>query len=320
MKSIAAIAEQLGITPAILRSWQINLNMKIPKYGNDEPVFNERWQEFFQQVAQLRKEGQSFSKIRSALAAVIPPENSLPEPGSTSAPPATPPLRKEHAFQPQGVVPAVSTQVIRSDLSSDELLGIYGPPAEPTQSTLPLSSVAVSRSEKTLKPQEMPENLVLPTLVGDSRTGMGTLQQLQTHMHEAILQKDLQKMTHTYVQLVENYQALASRYSESTYLIGQMEEKNRSLEERLRQEEQAHSEKVKQLEAHLGSLKNMLEIQNHRLEQQGAALVTKGEIEQVEKQIKLLAVTMFKQQQQQAEMQQRKGFMARLRSLLFRQV
>lgn len=311
MKSIAALAEQLGITPAILRSWQINLNLKIPKYGNDEPVFNERWQEFFQRVAQLRKEGQSFSKIRAALAAFIPPEDSLPEPGSNVAI-APMPHKKEQVFQPQGVISPSNTHVIRSDLSSNELLGIYGPTLESEQS----HSIPIPHTELVIpKPQELPG--ILPTRAGDFRPEMATLQQLQSHMHEAILQKDVQKMTHTYVQLVENYQALASRYSESTYLIGQIEEKNRALEERLRQEEQAHAEKIKQLEAHIASLKNMLDHQSQRLENQQTTLVTKDEIERVEKQIKLLAVTMFKQQEQ-TQMQQKKGWITRLRALLFR--
>ena len=102
LKSISALAEVLGVTPAIIRSWQINLNLKTPKYGNDEAVFNGAWQGFFEKVAALRKEGHSFSKIRTVLATITPPENSLPEPGSQPLPPSNAtPLSKTQIFQPQ---------------------------------------------------------------------------------------------------------------------------------------------------------------------------------------------------------------------------
>jgi hypothetical protein len=304
MKSIAALAEDLGVTPAIIRSWQINLNLKMPKYGNDEPVLNEAWQQFFEQVASLRKEGQSFSKIRTALAAITPSEKHLPEPGSQQnkqAPSSAAPLSPAQIFQPQEIKQnskhEPAPQVIRSEMSSDDLLGIYGPPSEPNQS------------------------VKLPALVADPKQNLGALQHLQSNMHEAILQKDLQKMTHTYVQLVENYQALASRYSESTYVIGQLEEKNRALEDKLKQDQALQQEKVQQMEAHVGSLKNMLESQNNRLDQHSSSLVTKDEIDNVEKQIKLLAVTVFKQQQMQQMASQSNGnFWGKLKSLFSRSV
>lgn len=301
MKSIAALAEDLGVTPAIIRSWQINLNLKMPKYGNDEPAFNEAWQKFFEQVAHLRKEGQSFSKIRTALATITPAEKTLPEPGSQNqkAAPSSAPLSPAQIFQPQEIKQThkhePAPQVIRSELSSDDLLGIYGPPSEPNQS------------------------MVLPALVTDPKQNAGALQHLQSNMHEAILQKDLQKMTTTYVQLVENYQALASRYSESTYVIGQLEEKNRALEDKLKQDQTAQQEKAQQMEAHVGSLKNMLESQNNRLDHHSSSLVTKDEIDNVEKQIKLLAVTVFKQQQMQQMAAQSNGnFWGKLKSLFSR--
>jgi len=320
MQSIASLAEDLGVTPAIIRSWQINLNLKIPKYGNDELVFNQDWQVVFHKVAQLRKEGQSFSKIRLALAALLPSEASLPEPGS-QATPAHPKTAHEKTFHPEDLKSAnITPPVIRSDLSSQERLGIYGPATEimtqnpasssPTETFQPKEAVAQTSNNAATQ-------IVLPALVSDSKQGMGALQTIQNNMHEAILQKDLQKMTHTYVQLVENYQALASRYSESTYLIGQMEEKQLALEEKLIQERSNHQEKVKDLEAHLNSLKDLLNTQTTRLDQQSASLVTKNEIDQVEKQIKLLAVTVFKQQQQQAENKTPEGFWAKLKSRLF---
>ncbi|MBT9546838.1 MAG: MerR family transcriptional regulator [Candidatus Sericytochromatia bacterium] len=302
MKSIAALAEDLGVTPAIIRSWQINLNLKMPKYGNDEPVLNEAWQQFFEQVAHLRKEGQSFSKIRTALATITPSEKTLPEPGSqqnNQAPSSSAPLSPAQIFQPQEIKQnhkhEPAPQVIRSEMSSDDLLGIYGPPSEANQS------------------------MTLPALVADPKQNLGALQHLQSNMHEAILQKDLQKMTHTYVQLVENYQALASRYSESTYVIGQLEEKNRALEDKLKQDQALQAEKAQQMEAHVGSLKNMLESQNNRLDQHSSSLVTKDEIDNVEKQIKLLAVTVFKQQQMQQMASQSNGnFWGKLKSLFSR--
>ncbi|MGE3728597.1 MAG: hypothetical protein AB7I41_23810 [Candidatus Sericytochromatia bacterium] len=311
MKSIAALAEDLGVTPAIIRSWQINLNLKMPKYGNDEPAFNEAWQAFFEQVAALRKEGQSFSKIRTALATITPAEKTLPEPGShhnNSVSSSAAPLSPAQIFQPQeikqesiqenkqGSKQTSAPQVIRSEMSSDDLLGIYGPPTS-----------------------ESSQNVVLPALVADPKHNLGALQHLQSNMHEAILQKDLQKMTHTYVQLVENYQALASRYSESTYVIGQLEEKNRALEDKLKQDQALQQEKAQQMEAHVGSLKNMLESQNNRLDQHSSSLVTKDEIDHVEKQIKLLAVTVFKQQQMQQMASQNNGnFWGKLKSLFSR--
>jgi hypothetical protein len=306
LKSISALADELGVTPAIIRSWQINLNLKTPKYGNDEAVFNAAWQDFFEKVAALRKEGHSFSKIRTVLAAITPPEKSLPEPGSQPVPSDNgSPLTKTQIFQPQELKKDAEKTVVRSELSSDELLGVYGPSTE--MQGRPISGGNLMAAS---------QNMALPALITDPKNNGGALQHLQSNMHEAILQKDLQQMTSTYVQLVENYQALASRYSESTYVIGQLEEKNRALEERLQQEQLAQTEKTQQMEAHVGSLKNMLDSQSNRLDQQGASLVTKEEIDQVEKQIKLLAITVFKQQQQQASSnQEHSGFWGRLKSL-----
>jgi predicted RNase H-like nuclease (RuvC/YqgF family) len=146
-------------------------------------------------------------------------------------------------------------------------------------------------------------------------SGTQALQKLTPESRELLLRQELKKMSNSYVRMVENYQALASRYSESTYTIGQLEEKNRALEERLRQLEQSHQQEAGHMLAHIDTLKHQTETQEERLDHQAEELVTHAHLQEVEKQIKLLTVTLFRQQQTPPPT----GFWGRMRARLFPQ-
>lgn len=292
MKSIANLAEQLGVTPAIIRSWQINLNLDHPRYSPDEPVYNADWQSFFEEVARLRKQGQSFSKIRSALAAQMPASSALPPAGNG------------HSEKPpgngNGAKPAEAP-----------------PPAEPAAQ---LNFSFNSREPRSYAPEENTQALVRV----NSEAQLPSVQHLQNNMHEALIHQDLTKMAQTYVQLMENYQSLATRYSESAYVLGQLEEKNKALETLMHEKEshfqdkeQAQMQRIQELEAHLGNLRHSLERRETDLSRSQDSLATKDEISQVEKQLKMLAVTVFQQQEELARSQPPGGFWSKLRQRLF---
>lgn len=286
MITISALAEQLGVTPAIIRSWQINLNLPLPAVNGSEQSFDEQWQQVFSRVAQLRKQGQSFSQIRQTLAGTLPP---LPD---TAARPFVPPA-------------ATTTRVVKPSVSEQDL-GMYGPQAPvPTasQAAHPLAG-APAPPPASPAPEKSPVT-----------TGSQALQKLTPESRELLLRQELKKVSNSYVRMVENYQALASRYSESTYTIGQLEEKNRALEERLRQIEQSHQQEAGQMLAHIDTLKHQTEAQEERLDHQSEELVTHAHLQEVEKQIKLLTVTLFRQQQAQTPT----GFWGRMRARLFPQ-
>lgn len=302
MKSISSLAEQLGVTPAIIRSWQINLNLDHPRYSPEEPVYNADWQSFFEEVAKLRKQGHSFSKIRSVLAASMPPANVLPEPGANppapgngngngakpEAPPAEPEARQSEA--PQHLNFSFNSREPRS----------YAPPT----------------------PADEPGNALVRV---NPDANLPSVQNLQRNMHEALLHQDLTKMAQTYVQLMENYQSLASRYSESTYVLGQLEEKNKSLEtlmnekeEHFRDKEQSQQQRIQELESHLSNLRSSLNRREADLSRQQDSMVTKDEISQVEKQLKMLAVTVFQQQEELGRKQEQSGgIWGKIKSRLF---
>lgn len=272
MKSLEQISEQLNITPAIVRSWQINLNLQLPPHANDVPIFNEDWEIYFEKVAHLRKQGVNFKKIRTQLAAEQPSVQELvfpEEPTPDQAPKASP----SEPFIP----PAVDSELLPSHV---EL------PAELASSVhlVPLSDN---------KPMvQNPESTDL------------------------VLQRDLNKMTQTYVQLVENYQALASRYSESTFHIGQLEEKNRALEDKAQLLEDTKNEQIEQLESHISALKEMLEAQEQRLDHADQNQAHKTDVAKVESQLKLLAATVFRQQD--ANTNEPHGFWGKLKASLFK--
>ena len=300
MKSISSLAEQLGVTPAIIRSWQINLNLDHPRYSPEEPVYDTHWQAFFEEVARLRKQGQSFSKIRSALAASMP--TSLPEPGAHA------PGNGNGNGKTQPAPPPVQE----------------APPPEPEAQNLSFSFN--SRDPRSYAPPEEPGHSLVSVNPG---AHLPSVQNLQRNMHDALIHQDLTKMAQTYVQLMENYQSLASRYSESTYVLGQLEEKNRSLqhlmtekeehfrdkEQALRDKEQAQIQRIQELESHLSNLRSSLNRREDDLSRQQESLVTKEEISQVEKQLKLLAVTVFQQQEEMAR-NQNTGFWGKLKQRL----
>lgn len=292
MKSISNLAEQLGVTPAIIRSWQINLNLDHPRYSPEEPVYDEQWQVFFEDVARLRKQGQSFSKIRAALAGSMPAPGSLPEPGA-------------HAGNGNGNGHAKAAPEAPPE-----------PPPAPAEER-PAGFSFSSREPRSYTPPEEPGNSLVS--IGNN-SNLPSLQNLQRNMHEALIHQDLTKMAQTYVQLMENYQTLATRFSESTYVIGQLEEKNRSLEtligekeHHFHDKEEAQIQRIKELEAHLANLRASLDRREDDLSRQQDTLVTKDEIGQVEKQLKLLAVTVFQQQEELAKQSQHQGFWQRLK-------
>lgn len=288
MKSIADLAEQLGVTPAIMRSWQINLNLEQPRYAPDALIYDAEWEAFFAAVARLRKEGKSFSKIKSSLAGQMPPPpKPAPPNGNGSKHPA----------------------------SSEDTAPDSAAPEDPAAET-PGRSFSFSSRERRPLPVNEEAGQALVQLRSD--TSLAPVQHLQRDMHEALITQDLSRMAQTYLQLMENYQTLAARYSESTYVLGQLEEKNRALEAQL-QDKQHHfadkeatqQQRIQELENHLQSLKQSLARREDDLEQHQDSLVTKDQIALVEKQIKMLAVTVFQQQEQQAEAQ-KQGFWQRL--------
>lgn len=295
MKSIANLAEDLGVTPAIIRSWQINLNIEHPRYQPDEPVYDTQWQGFFADVARLRKQGHSFGKIRTILASAMPDSHHLPQPGKAVA-----------KGNGNG---ANKTQ------ASDETL------VNEVDAANSLSFSFNSRDPRSYHPSEE-SSQALVKLGSDSN--LPALQGLQRNMHEALIHQDLTKMAQTYVQLMENYQTLAAKYTESAYAMGQMEEKAKSLETLLHEKEshfqdkeQAQIKRIQELESHLDHLRQSLQQRETDLNQSQEQLVTKDEISQVEKQLKLLAVTVFQQQEELAK-NQNSGFWSKLKQKLFK--
>lgn len=316
MKSIAHLANDLGVTPAIIRSWQINLNLDHPRYNPEDPVYNNDWQHFFQEVARLRKQGKSFSKIRSALSQAIPSGEQLPEPDSLKARkndtevPLSEKKSPTHQYQPPEVSREGKQHTLRTDENEANELGVYGPD-KTSESTPEAHSFSFSSRERPPR-ANLEDNSNSHSLVRmqGHENSLAPVQHLQRDMYEAMLEKDMGKMAHTYVQMIENYQTLASRFSESTYVIGQLEEKNRALENKIEDKEQVFQDKeknqlqrIQELENHLKSLKSSLEQREADLDHQKDKLVHKDQINDVEKQIKMLAVTVFKQQEALKESQ-----------------
>lgn len=284
MKSIADLAEQLGVTPAIMRSWQINLNLEHPRYEPDVLIYDAEWEAFFTAVARLRKEGQSFSKIKASLSGQIPP---LPKPSAAKG--------------PASAVPVDLAEASEETLASEN------------------KGRSFSFSSRERPPLPLNEETGQTTLIQlRSDTALAPVQHLQRDMHEALITQDLSRMAQTYLQLMENYQSLAARYSESTYVLGQLEEKNRALEHQI-QDKQAHfadkeqsqQQRIQELENHLKTLKQSLNQREEDLALQQETLVTKEQVAQVEQQIKRLAATVIDHQAQQAEAAKR-GFWQRL--------
>ncbi len=283
MKSTQEIAEALGITVAILRSWQINLNLDHPRYAPDAPVYDNAWNDYFTQVARLRRQGMSFRSIREELQAQQPAQAPV-------------------------VAPAVNTpKSLHGTASSLE-------PSSPSATPMPVTASSQALVSQHVQP------------------GTPSIQALQNHMHEALLQQDLTKMAQTYVHLMENYQNLASRFSENTYLLGQLEEKASALETRLAEKEQHHREQEAQhqlqterLEAHIQSLQKALDhsderfdtAQNHLqkkeadLTAQQEKLVTKNEMVSVAEQLHQIQSALEEQQEMLAA-EQSKSFWQRL--------
>lgn len=314
MKSIANLADELGVTPAIIRSWQINLNLEHPRYAPDDAVYNADWTVFFGEVARLRKQGQSFSRIRSSLISQQPHPDTLPSLESLQrktavASPSSGGNGKASPFQ----APEVSSERVLRPESDASDLGIYGPD-EPS----PLNFSFTSRDRRPALPVEDPGNALVRM---GSENNLPSVQHLQRHMHEALVQQDLSKMAQTYVQLMENFQSLATRYGESHYVMGQLEEKAHALEKELQTkeqhfqaQEQLQRKRIAELEQHLESLKGTLNRREQDLAQHQDTLVTKDEISEVEKQLKLLAVTVFQQQEELARKSEApSGFWQRFR-------
>jgi DNA-binding transcriptional MerR regulator len=282
MKSTQDIAEALGITVAILRSWQINLNLEHPRYAPEDKVYDKPWIDYFTQVARLRRQGMSFRNIREELQGQQPSQ----VPQLPMSPSFSPP---ENLSQP------------------------------PSHTLSAPSNLPVTASSQALVNQ-------------NTQPGTPSIQSLQNHMHEALLQQDLTKMAQTYVHLMENYQNLAGRFSENTYLLGQLEEKSSALETRLeekekhyREQELQHKAQSERLEAHIQSLQKALDHSDERFDTaQGhlqkkeadlsahqEKLVTKTEIASVGDQLKEIQ-SALQQQQQLLASEQNKSFWQRL--------
>ena len=287
MKSLQAMAESLGITVAILRSWQINLNLEHPRYEAELPVYPPEWERYFEQVSQLRRQGLSFRKIRQQL---------------------------------QGQQPAHA-------------------PAEPHAVDLPASPAMTEPHRDGQREPHRETHAVMPVTASSQalvdqnpRNGTPSVQALQKHMHEALVQQDLTKMAQTYVHLMENYQNLAGRFSENTYLLGQLEEKAEALELRLEEKDAHNKEKearyeahTRQLEAHIDTLQKALDSSDERFDQaQGhlqkkeadldahqQTLVTKEEIQSMEARLEGLQAVLS-QQNDLLQAESKKGFWQRL--------
>ncbi len=287
MKSTQDIAEDLGITVAILRSWQINLNLDHPRYEPEDMVYNSDWQDYFAQVARLRRKGLSFRNIRTELQAKQP------------VPPAEAP-------QASPAKPAVSPSYT-------------SPHSQASHNSVSNSTVPVTASSQALVNQ-------------NTQPGTPSVQALQNNMHEALLQQDLTKMAQTYVHLMENYQNLAGRFSENTYLLGQLEEKASALETRLKENEQhyreqeaQHASHTQRLESHIETLKQALENSDERfdgaqdhlrkkdadLESHQKNMVTKGEMSDVGQQLQDLQ-RVIQQQNEMLEAERNLSFFQRL--------
>lgn len=291
MKSTQDIAEALGITVAILRSWQINLNLEHPRYAPEDKVYDAPWIDYFTQVARLRRQGMSFRNIREELQGQQPPH--------------VPQLPMTPAFSSSESLPQPPHQPAHPS---------SGQPLPPGPNNLPVTASSQALVNQNTQP------------------GTPSIQSLQNHMHEALLQQDLTKMAQTYVHLMENYQNLAGRFSENTYLLGQLEEKSSALETRLaekekhyREQELQHQSQTERLEAHIQSLQKALDHSDERFDTaQGhlqkkeadlsahqEKLVTKTEIASVGDQLKEIQSALQQQQQLLAE-EQNKSFWQRL--------
>ena len=325
MKSISNLADALGVTPAIIRSWQINLNLEHPRYNPDEPVYNPDWENFFEEVARLRKQGHSFSKIRNLIAQMRPSDATLPVPGSQPSNGNGGNGSQTQSFQ----APQVEASTTLHSDDEDDDLGVYGPPKEERENL----SFSFSSRERRKAPvlDDTPPPMPSANTNGNAMVHLGaegnlpSVQHLQNNMHEALIKQDLTRMAQTYVQLMENYQILATRYSESSYVMGQLEEKSKSLEGRLEEKDQHMKDKeqlylekereqiqrIQELEAHLETLKSSLDRREDDLSQHQEKLVTRDQITDVEQQLKMLAVTVF-QQQEEMNQQRDEGFWKRL--------
>lgn len=372
--NITELADELGVTPAIVRSWHTYLNLTIPDQG-EVPTYDSHWQHIFREIAELRKNGISFNEIAEKIAPLLAgetdeialpnggggldentiaallgdsldlpnpdesiltttlvgaspveqPESPSPAP-SLGSPfkrptPAVAPAESQEPSEIRAFTPPVlssqdQSKVIRSDLTEKDLLGMYGPPGgpDPMSSPQPKRDVSMSMPEsasRTAFESMIEDRKQLPVIQLPSEPVSQEIQAIQDNMREAVSQQDVAKMVESYSRLVESYQALASRYSESTFRIGQIDEQKNQLEQKVQELQKTESEKMEHLKAHIGSLKNMLESEESRFEKLEEDMVSKTRMEQVEKHLKLLTVTLLKQQNEPAPT----GFFARLKGL-----
>lgn len=370
--NITELADELGVTPAIVRSWHTYLNLTVPGQG-EVPTYDSHWQHIFREIAELRKNGISFNEIAEKIAPLLagetdeiaPPnggggldENTIaallgdpldspnpdesvlpttlvePSPEKRAEPPApsagspfkrptpaaiavdTPEPSEIRAFMPPVLSSQDQSKVIRSDLTEKDLLGMYGPPGgpDPLTSSQPKRDISMNLPEsasRTAFESMIEDRKQLPVIQLPAEPVSQEIQAIQDNMREAVSQQDVAKMVESYSRLVESYQALASRYSESTFRIGQIDEQKNQLEQKVQELQKTEGEKMEHLKAHIGSLKNMLESEESRFEKLEEDMVSKTRMEQVEKHLKLLTVTLLKQQNEPAP----RGFFARLKGL-----
>lgn len=350
---IIELAEILGVTPAIIRSWQNNLNFNIPKDDNNEWIYDQNWQNIFKQVSDLRKLGNSFSQISEQISGLVPQAGILPKSSGKASKrknlklASTSPTTSESAndsdiksFSPPPITSKEEVKVVRSNVSEKDILGLYGPhgeeeeekkePEDPlAQVSHPKNALIQENAIQTLEsyqPMSAFESVLVeknaqPIIPWSAETISKELQLLEKNMVNAVSEQDIRQMMDTYTRLVESYQALASRYSESSMKIGELEQKNKDLESRI---EEGHSreqelkdkdsQEVEQLRAHVGSLKKMLEGQDDRLSKQSEEL-NKNLItsEHVDAVKKEVRLLTLHMMKQEEERQQ--GFFAKLKAL-----
>lgn len=72
-----ALAKLLGVSPYVLRKWEKELDLSIPRNDRGHRVYNQEWQTFFQAIKQLVGKEISWDEIKASLRA---PNQPRPEP------------------------------------------------------------------------------------------------------------------------------------------------------------------------------------------------------------------------------------------------
>lgn len=72
-----ALSDLLGVSPHVLRKWEKELKLSIPRNEKGHRVYNAEWQKYFQAIKQLVGKEISWDEIKASLRA---PNQPRPEP------------------------------------------------------------------------------------------------------------------------------------------------------------------------------------------------------------------------------------------------